>query len=217
MAAVQKAHIAIADGLKMKNTEAAQNTVLASALMPGSTDVSGTVTFTQVTDGKATVRGIAGFHGDFSVLSKTMPITDVTMQRQIVASGVETGAVAENMARANEFIREQYTKPSTLPSGTVAPQFDMGTYQTYLLTGALPSTFGIIISTATRANYRAARAALSGATCWNDVHLLGYPQLAILIPGQKASRQPNNPIITPADKAIQQGHSAAGNKLANNG
>jgi hypothetical protein len=108
-------------------------------------------------------------------------------------------------------------KSSTLPSGTVTPQFDIKSYQEYLLTGTLPSTFGDMISTATVTKYQAARAALPGAICWNDVHLIGYPQLAVTVPGQPASKQPDITTEIPADTAATMGHSGSGNKLASDG
>jgi hypothetical protein len=129
------------------------------------------------------------------------------MKQMILSDAKRTGALKSNMDSSNVHLKAQLPTP--------APQFTLESYQAFLLTGTLPKEFPNTETTKVTASapqFVMGRAALPGATCWNDVPLIGYP--TITVAGKTESTKTT---ILPADTTPMYQKSESGDTSRNAG
>ncbi len=146
---------------------------LSSLVGAGYRDIAGTVSFSQVgsVGGKKQQRTLGGlfrFSGDMQVMAAAIPVDSPQMKAMILKNAEDSGAFAKNLNLANEVLKRANLtelKPEE--------------YREYLLNGTMPKRYEGLLDLAIRPKFLATRAALPGATCFNDVFALAFPLVTV--------------------------------------
>lgn len=153
-------------------TEKVALSPLSSIVGGGYRDIAGTVSFSQVgvLDGKRqrTLGGLFRFSGDMQVMAQAVSVDSPQMKAMILKTTEESGVFAKNLKQANEVLK----------SANLTELKDRE-YRTYLLYGVMPERYDGALDLTVKPKFLATRAALPGATCFNDVFVIAFPLVTV--------------------------------------
>ena len=185
---------------------------LSTLVGPGYRDIAGTVSFSQIGNlggkNQRTLAGLFQFSGDMQVLGKSAEVTDSGLKATILADTIKSGAFQRNLVDTNKFLEQNGV--------TRELQFTEGEYKSYLLTGELPTKLLSILDIPNRPKFLATRAALPGATCFNDVFCLAFPLITVKGRRQETmvagfgDRSPTGTYMSTSDVLRQDGGGSSG-------
>jgi hypothetical protein len=194
-----------------KPTEKVELKPLSALVGAGYRDVSGTVSFSQIgsADSKGkrptTLAGLFRFSGDMQVFGKSTEVGDMELQNMILEDAEKSGALKRNLDATNVLLK----------NAKIA-EFTPDQYREYLMSGVLPESHKNLLDMQAKPKFLATRAALPGATCFNDVFAIAFPLVTIKGRQQEVTttslgdRSPTGSYVSTSEMYEQEGGGSSG-------